>query len=92
MAGERLIEKIERLSLTLERMQMDKYLALVTDRKRMLYMAFLGGLARGIGFMFGFSTIGALAVAVLKAVVIDNIPGIGEFLWEVLNEIDSHAR
>ena len=92
MAGERLIEKIERLSLTLERMQLDKYMELVSDKKRMLYMAFLGGLARGVGFMFGFSTIGALAVAVVKAVVIDNIPGIGEFLWEVLNEIDSHAR
>lgn len=92
MAGERIFDRIERLANTLERMQLDKYLAFVSDKKRMLWMAFLGGAARGVGFMFGVSTLGALAVAVLKSVVIDNIPGIGEFLREVLNEIDSHTR
>ena len=57
MAGETLFDKIERLALTLERMQMDKYLQFVSDKKRMLFMAFLGGTARGVGFMFGFSTV-----------------------------------
>ena len=87
MAGETLFEKIERLSMTLERMQLDKYLAYVSDKKRMLFMAFLGGMARGVGFMFGFSTVGAIAVHILFKVILKNIPGIGEFLTEVINEV-----
>lgn len=92
MAGETLFDRIERLSMTLERMQMDKYLAFVSDKKRMLLMAFLGGMARGVGFMFGFSTVGAVAVYVLTQVILKNIPGIGEFLTEVLNEVSFGAR
>lgn len=92
MAGETLFDKIERLSMTLERMQMDKYLDYVSDKKRMLFMAFLGGTARGVGFMFGFSTVGAIAVYVLKQVVLKNIPGIGEFLSEVINEVSIGSR
>ncbi|MBQ1258185.1 MAG: hypothetical protein IIX93_13050 [Clostridia bacterium] len=92
MAGETLFDKIERLSMTLERMQMDKYLDYVSDKKRMLFMAFLGGTARGVGFMFGFSTVGAIAVYILKQVVLKNIPGIGEFLSEVINEVSIGSR
>lgn len=92
MAGETLFEKIERLSMTLERMQLDKYLAYVSNKKRMVLMAFLGGMARGVGFMFGFSTVGAIAVHILVQVVLKNIPGIGEFLSEVLNEASVSAR
>ncbi len=92
MAGETLFDKIERLSMTLERMQMDKYLQFVSDKKRMLMMAFLGGMARGLGFMFGFSTVGAIAVYILRQVILKNIPGIGEFLTEVLNEVSIGYR
>ncbi len=91
MAGETLFEKIERLSMTLERMQLDQYLKFVSDKKRMLLMAFLGGMARGIGFMFGFSTVGAIAVHILVQVVLKNIPGIGEFVTEVINEVSLGA-
>lgn len=91
MAGEALFDKIERLSMTLERMQLDQYLKFVSDKKRMLLMAFLGGMARGVGFMFGFSTVGAIAVHILVQVVLKNIPGIGEFLSEVINEMSLGA-
>ena len=91
MAGETLFDKIEKLSMTLERMQLDQYLKFVSDKKRMLFMAFLGGMARGVGFMFGFSTVGAIAVRILVQVVLKNIPGIGEFLSEVINEVSLGA-
>ena len=92
MASERLIDKIERLAQTLERLRTDEYLEYVSDKKRMLFMAFAGGAMRGVGFMFGFSIIGALAVTLLKYVVLENIPGIGGFLAEVMNEIEMRTR
>ncbi len=92
MPGEKLFLKIERLSNTLERMKLDEYLEFVSDKKRMVTMAFLGGMMRGVGFMFGFSIIGAIVVTLLRRIVLDNIPGIGGFLWEVMNEIESRTR
>lgn len=92
MPRETLFEKIERLSMTLERMQLDKYLEFVSDRKRMLLMAFLGGTARGVGFMFGFSTIGAAVVYIITRVISSSVPGIGEFLQEVMDEISRCSR
>lgn len=47
---------------------------------------------RGVGFMFGFSIIGAVVVTILRSVVLDNIPGIGSFLAEVVNEMESRTR
>lgn len=92
MAGQKLYFKIERLANTLERMRLDEYLQFVSDKKRMLALAFLGGMMRGIGFMFGFSVIGAVLIVLLRSVVIDNIPGIGGFLAEVMNEIELRTR
>ena len=60
--------------------------------RRMALTAFLGGVMRGVGFMFGFSIIGAVVVTILRSVVLDNIPGIGSFLAEVVNEMESRTR
>jgi len=92
MADSRLFEKIQKLSQTLERMRLDEYLDFVSDRKRMYLAAFVGGTMRGVGFMFGFSIIGALVVTLLRSIVLDNIPGIGSFLAEVMNEMESRTR
>lgn len=92
MADHRLFEKVEALASTLERMRLDEYLDFVSDFKRMLLYAFAGGVARGVGFMFGFSIIGALVVTLLRTIVLDNIPGIGSFLAEVMNEMASRTR
>ncbi|MBQ3078783.1 MAG: hypothetical protein IJC48_02120 [Clostridia bacterium] len=92
MAHERLFHKIERLSMTLERMQLDEYLKFVSDKKRMLLMALMGGVMRGVGFMFGFSVIGAIVVTLLRGLLYDSIPGIGSFFAEVMNEIETRTR
>lgn len=92
MAAQKLIDKIELLAKTLERMRLDEYLDFVSDRRRMLWAAFWGGTLRGVGFMFGFSIIGALVVTALKSVVMESIPGIGSFLAEVMNEMETRLR
>ncbi len=92
MPGDKLYAKIERLAVTLERMRLDEYLDFVKDRKRMLWLALLGGVMRGVGFMFGFSVIGALLITLLRGIVIENIPGISGFFAEVLYEIEMRMR
>ncbi len=92
MSDDGLFRKIEYLANTLERMRLDEYLDFVSDRRRMAFSALLGGVLRGVGFMFGFSILGAVVITILRSVVRDNIPGIGSFLAEVVNEMESRTR
>ena len=92
MPEDRLFTKIERLANTLERMRLDEYLDFVKNRKRMLWLALIGGVMRGVGFMFGFSVIGALLITLLRGIVIESIPGISSFFAEVLYEIELRMR
>ena len=85
---ERETELIDRLTDTLERMHLDDYLEYVSNRRRLLWTNLLYGAARGLGFALGFSVLGALAIVLIRRLVVDNIPGIGDFLAEVIHEIE----
>ena len=82
-------ELIRRLTDTLERMHLDEYLEYVSNRKRMLGSNLLYGMVRGLGFAVGFSVLGALAVVLLKNVVLKNIPIISDFIAEVIHAIEA---
>lgn len=85
---ELLEERIDRLAGTLERMRLDEYLEHITNRKRMIGLNILYGLARGFGFMLGFSVLGAAAVVILSRIAARSAPLIGDFLAEVLEQAD----
>ena len=86
---ERESELIERLTDTLERMNLDEYLEFVSNRKRMLWRNLLYGMVRGLGFTLGFTVLGALVIVLLKNLVLENIPVIGDFLAEVIHAIEA---
>lgn len=79
---------IQRLTDAMERMRLDDYLKYVGDRRRMMLNQLLSGIMRGLGFMIGFSVLGALTVVLLKNLVSDNLPLIGGFLAEVIHAIE----
>ena len=81
-------ELISRLTDTLERMHLDDYLEYVSNRKRMLLNNLLYGIVRGLGFTIGFTVLGALMIVLLRYVVSENIPIIGNFLAEVIHAIE----
>ena len=81
-------ELIRRLTDTLERMQLDDYLEYVSNRRRMIANNLLYGMVRGFGFTLGFTVLGALAVVLLRRLVLENLPGIGNFVAEVIHEIE----
>lgn len=85
---ERECELIQRLTDTLERMHLDDYLEYVSNRRRMLLSNLLYGAMRGLGFTLGFTVLGAIVVALLRSLVIQNIPVIGDFLAEVIHAIE----
>lgn len=86
---ERESELIQRLTDTLERMQLDEYLEYVSNRRRMILSNLLYGMVRGLGFTLGFTVLGALVIVILQHLVLDNIPMIGGFFAEVIHAIEA---
>lgn len=76
--------QIDRLLYSLERMQLEEYLKYVEDKRRLFWVNFWSGVARGLGTAVGFTVLGAVVIVILQNVVVDNIPLIGDFLAEVM--------
>ena len=79
---------IEQLIGTLERMDLERYLEHVTNRRRMVFNNLFYGMLRGLGFSFGFTVLGAAAIVLLQHLLTDNIPLIGGFIAEVIHAIE----
>ncbi|WP_073253627.1 DUF5665 domain-containing protein [Caldanaerovirga acetigignens] len=76
--------KIDELSVKIEKLNLSEYLELFRNPKRLLYLNFLAGVARGFGMAVGFTLLGALALYILQRVVILNLPLIGDFIAELV--------
>ncbi|WP_102411580.1 DUF5665 domain-containing protein [Beduinella massiliensis] len=83
-----LIGQIERLTKNAEKLRLSEYLQYVSDTKRLLWVNFVSGVARGFGFAVGFSILGALLIVLLQRITVDNLPVIGEFLAEVIRVVE----
>lgn len=85
-------ERVERIIDAAERMRLGEYVRYQSDRKARLRDAFWEGVLRGLGFMVGFSLIGALLVYLLQALMRANIPLIGDYLAKVVMLVESRMH
>ena len=83
-----LIAQVERLATNEEKLRLSEYLQYVSDTKRLLWVNFVSGAARGLGFAVGFSILGALLIVLLSRITVDNLPVIGEFLADVIRVVE----
>lgn len=82
-------ELLQRIELHLERLQIAEYLERQRSIRRGLIVNFGNGVMRGLGFAFGFSVLGAIAIALLRSTVLKNLPGIGSFLADVIRAAET---
>ena len=82
-------ERIDRLLGILERMRLDDYVRHLGSRRRLIVDSLLAGIFRGLGFTLGIALLGALTAALVRHVVVENIPLIGGFLAEVIHAIQA---
>lgn len=80
---------IDRLILTLEKMNLKGYIDLVSNRRRMVVNSLLTGMLRGLGFSFGFTVLGAAMIALLKHLLETNLPRVSGFIAEVIHAIEA---
>ncbi len=77
-------ERMNRFLDAAERMRLGDYIAFESDRKRRLLDAFWQGVARGLGIMVGFSVLGAAVLFILQDLARRNLPGISDFVAQVV--------
>lgn len=85
-----LTEKIERLSIAMEKMRLAEYVYLLEHPWRLMYINLITGIARGVGIAIGFTILGAVLVYILRSLVAANLPGIGRFIAEVVRMVELH--
>lgn len=77
-------KKIDEITLALEKTKITEYVDLINNRKRLLYVNFVQGLARGFGMAIGFTLLGALFLYLMQQIIKLNLPLIGDFIAEIV--------
>lgn len=77
-------KRLNELSLMLEKLKLADYLKHMNYTRRMVWVNFLGGLARGFGIAMGFTLLGALVIYLLQQSFLNNLPVIGEFIADIV--------
>lgn len=88
----KLATKLDRLTESIERLRFEEYLNFVTNRKRMVWNYFIGGLARGLGSAIGFTILGALLLYFLTSLASKNLPIISDFIQDIIDVIDQYTK
>ncbi len=86
----KLEKKVDEISLQLEKTKIAEYVDIMNDRKRLLYINFIAGLARGFGMAIGFTVLGALVIYILKQMISWNLPLIGDFIAEIVKIVQDN--
>jgi hypothetical protein len=85
-------EKVEQLSLNLERMKLAEYVELLNRPWRLFYINFFSGLARGLGIAVGFTLLSAIFLVLLQRLVVLNLPGVSNFIAEVVRLVQLQLK
>jgi hypothetical protein len=85
-------EKLEWLARYYEKMNLADYLLLVNHPARLLFVNFLSGLARGVGFGIGFTILAAFLVYLLQAIAVLNLPIIGTFIADLVRIVQAQLH
>ena len=87
-----LMERIEQLSLNLERLKLADYVETLNRPLRLFINNFVSGLAQGVGFAIGFSILSAVVLILLKQLVLLNLPGMSSFIAEIVHLVQLQLK
>lgn len=78
-----LIKKLQETVEGLDKAGIAEWVELFRNPRRLLFLNFLAGVARGFGIAVGFSVVGALFLILLGRIARLNLPIIGEFIADI---------
>ena len=80
-------DRIDLLAKNMEKMKLAEYVELLGDTKRLLWVNFISGIARGLGIAVGFTVLGAVILYFMRKLVMLNLPVIGGFIAQVVQMV-----
>jgi hypothetical protein len=82
-------KELQRLVHHMEAMRIADYVEMLEKPARLILTNFIAGLAKGLGIALGATLILALTLEIMRRIILLNIPGIGNFVAEVIHIIES---
>jgi hypothetical protein len=82
--------KIDELGIAIEKMKLSEYVELLNNPRRLFYINFFAGVARGLGMAVGFTILGALMLYTLQRLQVLNIPIIGGLIAEIVRIVQGN--
>lgn len=84
-----LTKQIQELADRLESMRVAEYIDLLQKPLRIIYLNFLGGIARGLGIVIGATIIFAILIDILSRLIVLNLPVIGDLIVEIMRIVEA---
>jgi len=82
------MSQIEKLSRKMDNMRVAEYTEMITNPKRIIWMNFIVGLARGLGMGIGFTLLAGVVIYLLRSWV--NLPFVGKLIADLLQIIEAY--
>ncbi len=83
-----LADKLNDIAEKMERNRLQEYLDLVNNKKRLFFINFLMGMAKGFGTVIGFTILAALVLYVLQSMI--SIPIIGDYIADIVKIVQQN--
>jgi Domain of unknown function (DUF5665) len=79
-----LSEKLERLSVDIEKAQLKEYVNLMHRPWQLIWKNFIAGISRGVGIALGFTFFAATIVYLLQILGALNLPIVGDYIADIV--------
>ncbi len=86
--AELMSNQLEKLVRHLESLRVAQYMELLEKPLRLIMINFIAGTARGLGIAVGATLIFALVIETLRRLILLHIPGIGDFIAEIVRIVE----
>ncbi|MGI6226424.1 MAG: DUF5665 domain-containing protein [Peptococcales bacterium] len=83
---------LKKLSLDLEKMKLAEYVELLNNPKKLLWINFISGIARGLGTAIGFSILFAMFLYLLQKLILLKLPLISDFIADIVRMVQQNAQ
>ena len=87
--NKKILKKLEELSDRVQGNTIAEYVEMLRSPRRMIFINFIAGLARGFGIAIGATLLGAVFLFVLFRLASLNLPVIGRFIAEIVVIVQS---
>lgn len=76
--------KMEDMAETMHKIGVAEYVEMLRHPRRLFWINFWSGVARGLGMAIGFTLLAALVLYLLQHIILLNVPLIGNFIADIV--------